>query len=76
MHRSRRYATMHEGAGQENMTMDDVNASTLAWNRPDVRDALARGDWPIVLRAFFDSGLADRDRRPDRPLPVPDLAAG
>ena len=38
--------------------MDDGNASTLAWNRPDVRDALARGDWPIVLRAFLDSGLS------------------
>jgi transcriptional regulator with XRE-family HTH domain len=47
--------------GQENMTMDDVNASTLAWNRPDVRDALARGDWPIVLRAFFDSGLSQTE---------------
>jgi transcriptional regulator with XRE-family HTH domain len=38
--------------------VDEVNASTLAWNRPDVRDALARGDWPIALRAFFDSGLS------------------
>src|SRR5215510_14126597 len=44
--------------GQETRTVDDVDASTLAWNRPDVRDALARGDWPIVLRAFFDSGLS------------------
>ncbi len=41
--------------------MDDVNASTLAWNRPDVRDALAQGDWPIVLRAFFDSGLSQTE---------------
>ena len=38
--------------------MDDVNASTLAWNRPDVRGALARGDWPTVLRAFRDTGLS------------------
>ena len=26
--------------------------------RADVRDALARGDWSIVLRAFLDGGLS------------------
>src|SRR5215469_8276815 len=37
---------------------DDNAASTAAWNRPDVQDALARGDWPTVLRAFLDGGLS------------------
>jgi transcriptional regulator with XRE-family HTH domain len=27
-------------------------------DRPDVQDALARGDWSIVLRAFLDDGLS------------------
>jgi transcriptional regulator with XRE-family HTH domain len=39
--------------------MGDYNAaSVVPWNRPDVQDALARGDWPVVLRAFLDSGLS------------------
>ena len=37
---------------------DDNAAPALAWNRPDVQDALARGDWPTVLRAFLDGGLS------------------
>jgi hypothetical protein len=37
---------------------DDYVASAAAWNRPDVQDALARGDWSIVLRAFLDGGLS------------------
>jgi transcriptional regulator with XRE-family HTH domain len=37
---------------------DDSAASLVPWNRPDVQDALARGDWPTVLRAFLDSGLS------------------
>jgi transcriptional regulator with XRE-family HTH domain len=31
---------------------------TTSSDRPDVRDALARGDWSIVLRAFLDGGLS------------------
>jgi transcriptional regulator with XRE-family HTH domain len=31
---------------------------TTISDRPDVRDALARGDWSIVLRAFLDDGLS------------------
>jgi transcriptional regulator with XRE-family HTH domain len=37
---------------------DDSAASLVPWNRPDVQDALARGDWRTVLRAFLDSGLS------------------
>jgi transcriptional regulator with XRE-family HTH domain len=37
---------------------DDNAASFMPWNRPDVQDALARGDWPTVLRAFRDTGLS------------------
>jgi transcriptional regulator with XRE-family HTH domain len=28
------------------------------YGRPDVRDALARGDWSVVLRALVDGGLS------------------
>ena len=31
---------------------------TAISDRPDVRDALARGDWSIVLRAFLDGGMS------------------
>ena len=37
---------------------DDSPAPVVPWNRPDVQDALARGDWPTVLRAFLDGGLS------------------
>jgi hypothetical protein len=37
---------------------EDRAAITTICGRPDVRDALARGDWSVVLRAFFDSGLS------------------
>ena len=37
---------------------DDSPAPVVPWNRPDVQDALARGDWPTVLRAFLDVGLS------------------
>ena len=37
---------------------DDNAAAAVPWNRPDVQDALARGDWPTVLRAFLDGGLS------------------
>src|SRR6516225_9816840 len=37
---------------------DDSPAPVVPWNRPDVQDALARGDWPTVLRAFRDTGLS------------------
>ena len=36
----------------------DNAVSVAPWNRPDVQDALARGDWSTVLRAFLDSGLS------------------
>ena len=35
---------------------EDRAAITTICGRPDVRDALARGDWSVVLRAFLDSG--------------------
>jgi transcriptional regulator with XRE-family HTH domain len=38
--------------------MADDAAHVVPWTRPDVQDALARGDWPTVLRAFLDSGLS------------------
>ena len=37
---------------------DDNAASLMPWNRPDIQDALALGDWPTVLGAFLDSGLS------------------
>jgi transcriptional regulator with XRE-family HTH domain len=40
---------------------DDNAASAAPWNRPDVRDALAQGDWPVVLRAFLDNGLSQTE---------------
>jgi transcriptional regulator with XRE-family HTH domain len=46
------------GAGKENPDMADDAARVAPWNRPDVLDALARGDWPTVLRAFLDVGLS------------------
>ena len=50
---------MHTGACEEAQAMGDDNAApATAWNRPDVQDALARGDWPAVLRAFLDGGLS------------------
>jgi transcriptional regulator with XRE-family HTH domain len=36
----------------------DSAAATAVLARPDVQDALARGDWSIVLRAFLDSGMS------------------
>ena len=39
------------------MAGDGVAVTTVC-GRPDVRDALARGDWSLVLRAFLDSGLS------------------
>jgi len=36
---------------------EDGAASTTVCGRPDVRDALARGNWSVVLLAFLDSGL-------------------
>src|ERR671923_1429916 len=39
--------------------MADDNAEVAsALNRPDVQDALARGDWSVVLRAFLDGGMS------------------
>jgi hypothetical protein len=37
---------------------EDGAARTAVCGRPDVRGALARGDWSVVLRAFLDSGLS------------------
>jgi len=37
---------------------EDTAAPAAICGRPDVRDALARGDWAIVLRAFLDEGLS------------------
>jgi transcriptional regulator with XRE-family HTH domain len=53
------YATMHRGTTEESVTMaEDTAAPAAICGRPDVRDALARGDWAIVLRAFLDGGLS------------------
>jgi transcriptional regulator with XRE-family HTH domain len=40
------------------MMVENNMAAATIWSRPDVQDALERGDWPIVLRAFLDSGLS------------------
>jgi len=37
---------------------NDSTAPAPIYDRPDVRDALARGDWAVVLRAFLDQGLS------------------
>jgi transcriptional regulator with XRE-family HTH domain len=37
---------------------EDSTAAITVLARPDVRDALARGDWSVVLRAFLDAGLS------------------
>src|SRR5262245_64310846 len=53
------YATMHRGMTKESVTMAEGTAAQAAiCDRPDVREALARGDWSIVLRAFLDTGLS------------------
>lgn len=37
---------------------EDGTAPAPIYDRPDVRDSLARGDWTVVLRAFLDQGLS------------------
>jgi transcriptional regulator with XRE-family HTH domain len=50
---------MHMSATEEPGTMaDDTFAPATVCDRPDVQDALGRGDWSIVLRAFLDEGLS------------------
>ena len=36
----------------------DSTTPVPIYDRPDVRDALARGDWAVVLCAFLDQGLS------------------
>src|SRR5262249_40114919 len=44
---------------EESVTMaEGTAAQAVICDRPDVREALARGDWTIVLRAFLDEGLS------------------
>ncbi len=49
---------MHRAVRQEGVTITENSAAVIVCGRPDVRDALARGDWSIVLRAFLDFGLS------------------
>jgi len=49
---------MHRGVTEEAGTITDDTAAVAICGRPDVQDALARGDWSTVLRAFLDSGLS------------------
>jgi transcriptional regulator with XRE-family HTH domain len=50
---------MHMSATEEPGTMaDSTLAPTVVCSRPDVQDALASGNWSIVLRAFLDEGLS------------------
>jgi len=49
---------MHMGVTEEARTITGNSAAVTVCGRPDVRDALARGDWSIVLRAFLDAGLS------------------
>ena len=49
---------MHRGVTEEAGTITKDSAAVTICSRPDVRDALARGDWSIVLRAFMDYGLS------------------
>ncbi len=39
---------------------EDRTATTIS-SRPDVRAALTRGDWSVVLRAFLDTGLSQTE---------------
>src|SRR5499427_9580165 len=49
---------MHRAVTEEAVRITDNGAAVTVCGRPDVRDALARGDWSIVLRAFLDAGLS------------------
>jgi transcriptional regulator with XRE-family HTH domain len=52
---------MHRAVRQEGVTITKNGAAVSVCGRPDVRDALARGDWSIVLRAFLDFGLSQTE---------------
>jgi transcriptional regulator with XRE-family HTH domain len=49
---------MHGAVDEEAVRITENGAAVIVCGRPDVRDALARGDWSIVLRAFLDLGLS------------------
>src|SRR5215470_14279841 len=50
---------MHMGPAEEACTMAGQRvAANPIWRKPGVADALARGDWSTVLRAFLDGGLS------------------
>ena len=49
---------MHSDSEEEAATISEVSAAETLCGRPEVRDALARGDWSTVLRAFLDHGLS------------------
>jgi transcriptional regulator with XRE-family HTH domain len=38
--------------------VEELASTSAIWRRADVQDALARGDWSIVLRAVLDSGIS------------------
>src|SRR5437660_10540809 len=53
------HATMHGVSRNQYRTMAEARTATDAiCARPEVRAALARGDWTVVLRAFLDDGLS------------------
>jgi DNA-binding Xre family transcriptional regulator len=49
---------MHRGVTEEAGTINDDTAAVAICGRPYVQDALARGDWSTVLRAFLNLGLS------------------
>jgi ribosome-binding protein aMBF1 (putative translation factor) len=49
---------MHRGVTEEARTITGNSAGVTVCGRPEVWDALVRGDWSIVLRAFLDAGLS------------------
>ena len=49
---------MHRDFDEEAATITEVSAAETLCGRPEVRDALAHGDWSTVLRAFLDHGLS------------------
>ena len=51
-------------------------AITAISGRPDVRDALARGDWSVALQRFSTRVAPDRDCRAYRAFAVPGFKAG
>jgi hypothetical protein len=47
------------GSNRGGWEYGEIRAAIITiYGRPDVRDALARGDWSVVLQALIDGGLS------------------